>query len=112
MSTQFVKNSSCKVGKKGEGWIGAGVHTQHNKAWLKGKWSNPGKGVVPSLHLDVLVIETGASRSLLTIVSQLINIHIYIFYAQTTIYIYIYIWLFKHTVFHNALSKTPYLHKQ
>ena len=37
-------------------------NTQHYKVWIKGKWGNPGKGVVPSLHLGVVAIEKEAFR--------------------------------------------------
>ena len=33
------------------------LNTQHNKAWIKGKWSNVGKGVAPPLHLSEVAIE-------------------------------------------------------
>ena len=35
------------------------LNTQHYKVWIKSKWSNSGKGVTPSLHLDVVAIEKG-----------------------------------------------------
>ena len=36
------------------------LNTQHWKVQTKGKWSNPEKGVVPTLHLSVVAIEKGA----------------------------------------------------
>ena len=33
------------------------LNTQHYKIWVKGKWSNPGKGVVPPIHLSVVAIK-------------------------------------------------------
>ena len=42
-------------------------NTQHYKVWLKGKWNNPGKGVVLS-PTPVVAIETSAFRSPLTMV--------------------------------------------
>ena len=35
-------------------------NTQHFKVRIKVKWSNPGKGVAPPLHLCVVAIEKGA----------------------------------------------------
>ena len=34
------------------------------------KWSNPGNGVAPSLHLGIIAIEKGAFKSLLTMVTN------------------------------------------
>ena len=36
------------------------LNTQHYKEGSRVKWSNPGNGVAPPLHLDVVVIEKGA----------------------------------------------------
>ena len=49
------------------------------------KWSNPGKGVVPSLKLGVVAIEKGVFGSPLTTVANFTLLYIYIY-----IYIYIY----------------------
>ena len=38
------------------------LSTQHYKVRIKGKWSNPGKGVAPHRHLGVVAIENGAFR--------------------------------------------------
>ena len=46
------------------------LNIQHYKVRIHGKWSNPGKGVAPSLHLDVVAIEKGAFGSPSTMVSQ------------------------------------------
>ena len=35
------------------------LNTQHSKDQIEGKWSNPGNGVAPSLHLGVVAIEKG-----------------------------------------------------
>ena len=40
------------------------------------KWSNPVKGVVPSLHLGVVAIEKGAFRSPSTMVSNLLLLYL------------------------------------
>ena len=40
------------------------LNTQHYK--VRVKWSNPGKGVAPSLHFSVVAIEKGAFGSPLT----------------------------------------------
>ena len=42
------------------------LNTQHNKVRIKVKWSNPGKGVGPSLHLGVVAIENGVFVSPMT----------------------------------------------
>ena len=39
---------------------GSMLNTQHYKVWIKGKWTNPQKGSVPSPHLSVVAIEKGA----------------------------------------------------
>ena len=41
----------------------------HYKVQIKGKWSNPGKGVIPPPYLGVVAIEKGAFGSLLIMVS-------------------------------------------
>ena len=46
------------------------LNTQHYKVLIKGKYSNPGKGVVPSVHLSVVAIEKGAFGSPSTTVKQ------------------------------------------
>ena len=61
------------------------LNTQHYKIWIKGKWSNQGKEVAPSLHLSVVAIEKGAFGSSSTTINLL-----------TYIYIYIYIYISKH----------------
>ena len=43
------------------------------------KWSNPGKGSYPHLHLGVVAIEKGAFWSPLTTVTNYIYIYIYIY---------------------------------
>ena len=76
------------------------LNTQHFKVRIKGKWSNPGKGVSPSLHLSVVAVEKGAFGSPSTIVGQLIyilNTYICIYVSvriHTYIYIYIYIYIY------------------
>ena len=52
------------------------------------KWSNPEKGVMPSLHLSIIATETGAFGSPLTTVANFT----YLLY----IYIYIYIYICLH----------------
>ena len=47
------------------------LNTQYYKVYIKGKWSNPGKGVAPSPHLGVVAIEKGAFGSASATVSQL-----------------------------------------
>ena len=47
------------------------VHT----AWIKGKWSNPGKGVAPPLHVRVENIKKGAFGSPSTTVGQLLILY-------------------------------------
>ena len=48
------------------------LNAQNYKIWIKSKWSNPGKRVVPSQHLSVVAIEKRAFRSPSTMVGQLI----------------------------------------
>ena len=45
-------------------------NTQNYKVGIKVKWSNPGNGVAPSLHLGVVAIEKGAFGSLSTKVAN------------------------------------------
>ena len=33
------------------------INTQHYKVRINGKWSNPGNGIAPYLHLSVVAIE-------------------------------------------------------
>ena len=47
-------------------------NTQHYKVRIKGKWSNPGNGVAPPLHLGVVAIAKGTFRSSSITVGQLI----------------------------------------
>ena len=54
------------------------LNTQNYKVWIKSKWINPGKGVMPSLHLCVIAIEKEAFGSLLTTINQLTNLYMYI----------------------------------
>ena len=68
------------------------------------KWSNPGKGVAPPLHLGVVAIEKGALGSPSTMVANFIYIYIQIYiltfmntYASC-IYIYIYIYIYMHII--------------
>ena len=60
------------------------LNTQHYKVWIKGKWSNSGKGVVTPIYLSVIPVEKGAFGSPSTMIGQLIYFTIYI-------YIYVYI---------------------
>ena len=55
------------------------LNTQHYKVLINGKWSNPGKGVAPSLHLSVVAIEKGAFGLSSTMLGQLVYIYIYIY---------------------------------
>ena len=87
------------------------LNTQHYRVLIKGKCSNPGKGVVPSSIL--VAIEKGAFGLPLTIVSQLICVCIYKYtyihtytYIYVYIYIYIYIYIYTHTShFHMLISR-------
>ena len=53
------------------------LNTQHYKVRFKGKWSNPGNGVAPSLHLGVVAIEKGAFGSPSTMVANFTYFTIY-----------------------------------
>ena len=57
------------------------LNTQHFKVGIKGKWSNPGKGVAPSPIFGVVANEKGAFGSLSATVSNFtfLLIHIYIY---------------------------------
>ena len=46
------------------------LNTQYYKVHIKDKWGNPGKGVVPPLHLGVVAIENGAFGSFSTMVAN------------------------------------------
>ena len=46
-------------------------NTHHYKVWIKGEWSNQGKGVAPPLYLGVVPFEKGAFGSSSTKVGQL-----------------------------------------
>ena len=52
------------------------LNNQHYKVWVKGKWNNPGKRVVPSLHHDVVAYEKRAFGSPLTTVAKFTYISI------------------------------------
>ena len=83
------------------------------------KWSNPGKGVVPSLHLGAIAIEKGGVRLPSTMAANLPNLNIYVcvcvcvymhMYAyicvsiyiciHICVYIYMYIYIYTHTHTH------------
>ena len=49
------------------------------KVRTRGKWSNPGNGVAPLLHLGVVVMEKGAFWSPSTMVANFTYIYIYIY---------------------------------
>ena len=79
------------------------VFTNDPRDWVLSQvesyqWSNPGKGVAPSLHLSVVAIEKGAFRSPLTMIANFtchIYIYIYIYIYQLYLpYIYIYIYIY------------------
>ena len=55
------------------------LDSHHYKVLIKGKWSNPGKGVVPSPHISVVAIEKGAFGSPLTTVRQHTYLKVYPF---------------------------------
>ena len=52
------------------------LNSQHYKVRIKGEWSNPGKGVVPSPTFGIVAIEKGALGSSSTMVGQL-DIYMY-----------------------------------
>ena len=49
------------------------LNTQQYKVLSRVKWSNPGKGVAPSLHLGVVAIKKGAFWLPLTAVANFIH---------------------------------------
>ena len=57
------------------------LSTQHYIVWIKGKWNNPGKGVMPSPTPEI--IEKRAFKSPLTLISQLTDIFIYFSYLSS-----------------------------
>ena len=63
------------------------LNTQHYKVRIKVKWSNPEKGVAPTLHLGVVAIEKGAFELPSTTVAKFTFYYDYIY-----MYIYIYIY--------------------
>ena len=82
------------------------LNIQHYKVRIKSRWSDPEKGVAPSLHLNVVAVETGPSgRHRL----RLANLLIYTYFFQINFWIYvqerytqIYLFLVKGTMRKNV----------
>ena len=47
-SNQRLEKKKEKKKKKKKWWLKPLCYNHHYKIWIKGKWSNPGKGVAPS----------------------------------------------------------------
>ena len=73
------------------------LSTHHYKVWIKSKWINPGKGVVPSptSRCSSYWKREPSSRPLLQSANLHKYIYIYIYiYTHTHTYIYIYIYIY------------------
>ena len=69
------------------------LNTQYYKVRIKGKWSNPGKGV--ALLLGVVAIGKGAFGSPSTTLTNFTYLHI----INQSINIYIYIYIYMQEIF-------------
>ena len=97
---QWLKCSSNGPGDQGPipGWVipksqkmvldASLLNTQYYKVRIKGKLSNPGKGVVPSPTFQCSSYWKWAFGSPSTMISQLIYIYIYIYYIYTFLFLY------------------------